>query len=76
MILKLWLVTLQGPFSYVSGNDPCRHYVIAEDPTAAYSKVREWMDRKDLGFFKSREMKSVEQIATCGEYGSPIRLWV
>jgi hypothetical protein len=74
--LKLYLVTLQGPFSYQSGYDSHKHYVVAENPDEAYLKVFNWMERKQYGFSHARQMKSVEQIATCGEFGGPFRLWV
>ena len=65
---KLYLVTLQG-ISCGIGKSYTEFYVVAPDPTAAYNKVREYMDKKDIGFTGDRELKSVEQVASPGTTG-------
>ncbi len=45
-------------------------YVVAEDPTTAYSKVREFLDSNDLCFSNDRAMKTIELIADSNKYGS------
>jgi hypothetical protein len=43
-------------------------YVVAENPDAAYTKLRESLDKRNLGFPKDREMHTVELIAATGDY--------
>jgi hypothetical protein len=43
-------------------------YVIAKDPTAAYSRVKEYLDQNDLGFARDREMEKIELIAEESPY--------
>ena len=67
--MKLFLVKLGYPLG--------RHYVVAKDPTAAYQKIRKEYDKKDYGFRKDREMKSISLIADVDEFGEcGTRLWI
>ena len=70
--MKLWLVECRGMTYSIagSGNVHGRAYVIAEDPQAAYAKLRAYLDKKDLGFTHERELASVELIADASEYPS------
>ena len=45
-------------------------YVVAEDPTTAYDKVKKFLDDNDLCFFNDRAMKTIELIADNEKYGS------
>ena len=38
-------------------------YVIADDPTAAWEKVKDYIEKKDIGFSIDRRLKSIEVIA-------------
>jgi len=42
--------------------------VVAEDPTSAYETVKKYLDSKDVGFHKDREMESIELLAETGDY--------
>ncbi|MCK5602954.1 hypothetical protein KAR91_13815 [Candidatus Pacearchaeota archaeon] len=59
---KLYLISLKNMSEYN------HHYVIANDPTSAYKKVREYLDEKDLCFPHEREMDSVKLMAEEAEY--------
>ncbi len=43
-------------------------YVVADDPTAAYQKVRDSLDKEDLGFGKDRALDRVELLAEGEKY--------
>ena len=43
-------------------------YVVAEDPTAAYKKIRKDLDDRDYGFTKDRELRTITLVAETGEY--------
>ena len=64
--LKLFRVYLKGPCGYDSKLNPT--YVIAEDPTTAYRKVRELLDTKDWCFVSARELDKIELIAEANFY--------
>lgn len=66
--MKLFKVTLRGMLSKSSG--PCYgiSYVVAEDPTEAYNKIRKFLDDNDIGFDSDRELDTVELIAHNAEY--------
>ncbi len=42
--------------------------MVAEDPTSAYETVKKYLDSKDVGFHKDREMESIELLAETGDY--------
>ena len=66
--MKLFKVNLRGMKSNYSGPRYGCSYVVAEDSNAAYLLVRNYVDKKDLGFDHEREMESVELIAEDAEY--------
>lgn len=43
-------------------------YVVATDPTMAYLKLRDYLDKKDLGFRVDRELDRIILIADESEY--------
>jgi len=60
---KLYKVTLRGMTYNSTGIAYGVSYVIAKDPNEAYQKVRKFLDEKDIGFSKYRELDKVELIA-------------
>jgi len=71
--MKLYRVNLQGFYNKPIGSS----MVVAEDPTAAYEMVRAWLDEKDYGYDKDRELKSGELVADAYEYtDAPSRLFL
>lgn len=56
--MKLFLVRLKGP---IGNHNNC--YVLADDPTDAYNKVRKFLDDEDIGFRRARALNSIEVIA-------------
>ena len=63
MSSKLYRVTCRGMKSSHG-----MAYVVARDPGEAYSKVRESLDDRDLGFDADREMEKVELLAEQADY--------
>lgn len=61
--MKLFLVRCQGMQTTTGGQvaHGCA-YVAAEDSHKAYMKLREYLDVKDIGFAKDRELLTVELI--------------
>jgi len=43
-------------------------YVVASDPTEAYNKLRSYLEKKEIGFRKDRELHTVELLASDYEY--------
>lgn len=56
--MKLFLVRLKGP---IGNHNNC--YVLAEDPTDGYKKVREFLNTENIGFESARALSSIEVIA-------------
>ncbi len=65
--MRLYLVTLQGLSNHI-GTSYHSCYVVADNPSQAYSKVRTRLDIKDYGFRHERELDSVRLLADEGEY--------
>ncbi len=65
--LNLYRVNLVG-LSSATHTDFNTNYVVAENPEAAYRKVRKLLDEEDYGFPKGRCLDSVELIAGDGRY--------
>lgn len=65
--MNLYLVTVRGLAWNGVGMDYQHSYVVAEDPTTAYQKVRVYLDERDLGFPREREMDSVKLLANSKE---------
>jgi len=65
---KLYRVQLEGVA--VSFVRTCYgiSYVVATNPTEAYKIVREYLDRKNLGFRSEREMDSITLLAEETDY--------
>lgn len=61
--LRLFKVYVRGA---ITGFNPS--YVIATDPTSAYDKVYDFLERKKWGFSKERILQSIELIAEASEY--------
>ena len=67
--MKLFLVKCRGMQSSI-GSD-CKHgvaYVVASDPTEAYSKLRGSLDKRDIGFGAERELQQIELLADSDDY--------
>ena len=64
---KLYEVVLRG-MSSGTGTIYGRSYVVAKDSHRAYQIVREFLDKKDIGFDSDREMKEVGLLAENAEY--------
>lgn len=67
--MKLWLVKTRGLQVSLVGN--VTHglaYVVAEDSDAAYKKLRTYLDEKNIGHTRERELESVRLIADSKEY--------
>ena len=45
-----------------------KSYVLADDSDSAYKKVKNFVDKEDLGFAKDRELESVELLAYESRY--------
>lgn len=58
-ILKLWRVTLRGMQTSRYGVT----YVVAEDPTSAYLRVKTFLDGEKIGYSKDRELDKIELMA-------------
>jgi hypothetical protein len=65
---KLYRVQLKGMTSSFAGICYGMPYVVATNPTEAYKMVREYLDRRDLGFSSEREMDSITLLAEEGDY--------
>lgn len=56
--MQLFRISLKGP---IGNHNNC--YVLADDPTDAYNKVRKFLDDEDIGFRRARALNSIEVIA-------------
>jgi hypothetical protein len=65
---RLYLVTLKGLHG-ITGSNYQASYVVATDPTSAYEKVREYLDKHDIGFPRDRAMDSIKTVADTNPYG-------
>jgi hypothetical protein len=65
MAKKLYLVTCRGMHGS-PGHGVA--FVVAGDPGEAYKKLRDDLDRRDLGFGSQRELESVKLVAEDGDY--------
>ena len=63
MSQKLYKVTLIGLGNLWIGTNYKISYALAEDPTSAYKKVRDFLDHNNLGFQCDRELQSIELVA-------------
>lgn len=60
---KLYKVTLKGMTSSPTGTNYGISYIVAPDCNTAYLFLRRFLDDRDIGFTKDREMDTVELIA-------------
>lgn len=68
--MKLYTVKCTGMSKSASGARTAHGfaYVVAENSDEAYMKVREYLDKKGIGFRHERELSSVELFADTCEY--------
>lgn len=67
--MKLYLVSLKGMRSAIGSNiNYGRSYVLADDPTSAYEKVKKFLGKEDLGFAHERQLESIELLADEDRY--------
>ena len=66
--MKLYRVKLRGMRNNYSSTKYGDSYVVAHDPTEAYIIVRKYCNKADVGYYKDREMESVELLAEEGDY--------
>lgn len=65
---KLYRVTLRGLQSSSVGMNFGKSYVVAENLSEAYSKVRTYLNKKEVGFDRERELDRIELLADAGEF--------
>ena len=65
---KLYRVQLKGMTSSFAGICYGMPYVVATNSTDAYKIVREFLDRKNIGFRNEREMDSITLLAEESDY--------
>ena len=69
--MNLYKVTCNGMTSVSVASGNVAHgvaYVVAEDPTSAYKKVRAYLNKADLGFDHERELDTIELLASDERY--------
>ena len=67
MSLKLYRVKITMSPSLI-GVDYSRAYVLAKDPTQAYTLYRTFLDTNNLGFTGGRTLESIELLAEADRY--------
>jgi len=65
--MKLYEITLCGPFYGVGSGPANPFYVVARDATAAYDTLRRTLDSRETGFPRDREMQTIELLAEATE---------
>lgn len=66
--MKLYRIKLKGMCGLFTGTSYGHPYVVAENPTEALNKVQKYINEKDLGFTKDREMDTITLLAEEGDY--------
>lgn len=66
--MKLYRVKLRGMTSESLSISYGYPYVIAENTDEALDKVKEYLDKRNLGFARERELDSVTLLAEEGDY--------
>jgi len=69
-VLNLYKVTLKGMTYSYNGIAHGISYVIAENTDEAYQKVKNFLDKKDIGYSRERELDKVELLASSYEYNN------
>ena len=67
--MKLYKIVLKGLHYCGCGAALGTSYVVAEDPTTAYKKLRAYLDENDVGFQRDRELDRIELIADGEMFG-------
>lgn len=65
--MKLYHVKLRGQLNYDNKGNA---YVVANDPKEALEKVLKYINDKNLGFTKDREMDTITMIADEYDYSN------
>lgn len=68
--MKLYIVRLKGMKTSSTGTVWGESYVVANDPTEAYEKVKAHLVEKKIGFEKERELDSITLIADAKDYSN------
>lgn len=66
--MKLYRIKLKGMCGLFTGASYGNPYVVAENPSEALNKVQKYLNEKDIGFTKDREMDKIELLAEEGDY--------
>jgi hypothetical protein len=66
--MKLFLVECKGMKYNVTSAPGGIAYVLAENPSQAYDKLRDILDKRDLGFSHERELESIRLLAEDSDY--------
>jgi hypothetical protein len=66
--MKLYMVNLRGMRSSAIGTAYGVSYVVAEDTVQAYSKVKKFLDKENIGFKSDRGLESIELLADEYQY--------
>ena len=62
--MNLYRVKLRGMQTSRTGMAYGDSYVLANDPSEAYQKVRKFLDKAEIGFPREREMTLIELLAS------------
>ncbi len=65
--MHLFKVILRGLHSATS-TDYNTSYVVAPDASSAYQRVKDFLDKENLGFIDGRELAKIELLAEEGQY--------
>lgn len=63
-MMKLYKVTLRGMTHNSTGIAYGISYVVARDSNEAYLKVKDFLDKKGIGFSRERELDKIELLAS------------
>jgi hypothetical protein len=67
-IMKLFLVECRGMKTSIVGTPHGIAYVLEEDPTKAYNKLKKFLDDNDFGYPHERELDKITLIADSTNY--------
>ncbi len=65
---KLYKVTLKGMTANSTGTAYGTNYVVAQNPDEAYTKVRNYLDKENIGYSRERALDKIELIAEDSRY--------
>jgi hypothetical protein len=66
--MKLYRIKLRGMCGSALNTNYGNPFVVADNPTEALGKVQEYLEEKDFGLTREREMDKVELLAEEGDY--------